>query len=511
MTLFTNGHFITMEQPGEFFRNMLVEDDKIVALGNDELLEQVDASITKHDLEGKTVLPGFYDSHLHLISTFLNEIAISFNDAKSISDVLEIIENNPYNQQYPVILGKRLSEFNLKERRLPTRKELDRVSKNFPVVISSIEFHTVLMNSYAMNLFKIPFTSEGYEKDGNNNFTGRLRNRSAFIALRKAYDILDEAMHLKGADKTFKKALSRGVTTMVSVEGGPLFHTKHPKILLGHKSDFPVDVELLYSTTDLKKIMKYGLPRVGGDLFLDGSFRSQNAALYKPYKDSKNNLGQLLFTKKELEEFIEHAHDLDLQVAIHAVGPRAIDFLLDAYETILSRKPKKDHRHRIEHFELPLPHQIKRVKELGLMLAMHPSYEYFFREEGMMYDTRLGKERSLETNPLRQIIDSGIHVAGCSDSDVMPIDPLLGIHAAVNHPNPASRITPYEAIEMFTINGAYGIFQENIKGSLKPGKRADFMVLNENPLTVDPERLKDVQVVQTYKNGKQIYEGRCHD
>lgn len=506
MTLFTNGRFITMERQGQWYKNMLVSGNKIVALGNDEIFSQVPSDVKEHDLKERPVLPGFYDSHMHFISTCLNEIAINFETARSIDDVLELIDVSLDNYKYPVRLGKRMSEFHLKERRFPTRKELDLVSKDFPLVISSIEFHTVLMNSYAMNLFKIPFTSDGYEKDEHNNFTGRLCNKSASIALRKVYALLNEKMHLKGKKKVIEMALSHGVTTMVSVEGGPLFHKKHPKILLKNKSKFPIDVEMFYSTTDLKEIMRHGLPRVGGDLFLDGSFRSHNAALFSSYKDSKNNLGKLFFTEKELEEFIGQAHDLDLQVAVHAVGPRAIDFLLKAYDKVLSKKPYRDHRHRIEHFELPFSRHINHAKKLGLVLAMHPAYEIFFREKGMMYDTRLGKERSMLTNPLREIIEEGICVAGCSDSDVMPLDPLIGIHAAVNHPNPDSRITPYQAIEMFTINGAYSIFQENEKGSLVSGKRADFIVLDSSPFTVEREKIKNIQVLQTYKDGKLVYE-----
>ncbi|WP_206460568.1 amidohydrolase [Anaerovorax sp. IOR16] len=505
MAYFINGTILTLENPGECFTSMQVSEDRIVALGytNAQELKNVDEEII--DLKGKTILPGFYDSHLHLISTFLNEISINFDHAKSIGDVQEIIDQWPYKYDYPVAIGKRLSEFNLKERRLPTRVELDRVSADFPLVISSIEFHTVLMNSYALNQFRIPFINHGFEKDGNKNFTGKLINQAAFIALKKVYDRLEDKHYLEGADKTFETAIKNGVTTMVAVEGGPLFHTRHPEIILQNKKIFPIDIEVFYSTTDLKKVLKHDLPRVGGDLFLDGSFRSRNAALYEPYNDTKDNLGKLFYTEQGLIEFIEHAHDLNLQIAIHAVGPRAIDRLLFAFETVLQKKINPNHRHRIEHFELPLTEHIQKAKELGITLAMHPTYEYFFREKGMMYDTRLGEERAAMTNPFRQIFDAGIRVAGCSDSDIMPINPMLGIHSAVNHPNPKSRITVYEAIQMYTLNGAYAIFQDEEKGSLKAGKKADFIILEQNPLEVDPTTLKDITIHSTYKNGKCLF------
>lgn len=506
MIHFVNGKILTMEKQGEYFTSMQIDGDRIAALGHIDAHELKYSDEQVIDLEGKTILPGFYDSHLHLISTFLNEISINFEEAKSIKDVLELIDQWPHKYDVPVVMGKRLSEFTLTERRLPTRVELDRVSSDFPLVISSIEFHTVLMNSYALNQFRIPFINQGFEKDGNSSFTGKLINRAAFIALKKVYDRLEDKHYLAGADKTFEAALKKGVTTMVAVEGGPLFHSRHPEILLQYKNQFPIDIELFYSTTDLRKVLKHNLPRVGGDLFLDGSFRSRNAALYEPYSDTNDNFGKLFYTDEELIEFIEHAHDLDLQIAVHAVGPRAIDRLLYAYETVLSNKPRTDHRHRIEHFELPLPEHILRAKALGITLAMHPTYEFFFREEGMMYDTRLGKERAAMTNPFRQIIDSGIRVAGCSDSDVMPIDPMLGVHAAVNHPNSKSRVTVYEALKMYTHDGAYAIFQEKSKGSLKVGKKADFVILGKNPLETNHSELKDIIIHSTYKNGQCLFE-----
>lgn len=506
MIHFVNGTILTMDKEGESFTSMQIEGDRIVSLGHTIAEELIGSEDQVIDLEGKTILPGFYDSHLHLISTFLNEISINFEDAKSIQEVIELIDQWPHKEDVPVVLGKRLSEFTLKEKRLPTRVELDKVSANFPLVISSIEFHTVLMNSFALNKFRIPFVNKGFEKDEDGVFTGKLINRAAFMALKKVYDCLEDRHYLEGSSRTFNTALSKGVTTMIAVEGGPLFHTRHPEILLQYKNEFPIDIELFYSTTDLRKVLKHNLPRIGGDLFLDGSFRSRNAALYEPYSDAEDNYGTLFYTDEALIEFIEHAHDLDLQIAVHAVGPRAIDRLLYAYETVLQNKPKPDHRHRIEHFELPLPEHIKRAKTLGITLAMHPTYEYFFREEGMMYDTRLGKERAAMTNPFRQILDEGIRIAGCSDSDVMPIDPMLGVHAAVNHPNPNSRATVYEALKMYTFDGAYAIFEEKTKGSLKAGKKADFIILGQNPLKVDPYKLKDLDILATYKNGQCLFE-----
>jgi len=502
-----NGNIIKMTTEYDCCEAIAIRGEKIICVGtNRECLAFSNNETEIIDLKGKTVLPGFYDSHLHLVSTFLKEISVNLEGAKSIDEVLELIKSARLKQNNnTIIYGSSLSEFRLKEKRLPTRRELDKVVPDVPVILSSIEFHTIVVNSYTMNLFKIPFTTNSFEKDESNIFTGRIRNRGCFIARRKMYEMMSDELHISGMAAAMNKILKRGVTTLVAVEGGSLFHDKHVDILLDNIESIPVDVNIFYSTTDIKKVISRDLPRIGGDIFLDGSITSQNAALFTPYRDSVDNKGLLFFTFNELFEFIKQSHDLGLQVAIHAVGNRGIDFLLDAYAKVFSESNHKNHRHRIEHFELPTKDQIVRAKDLGLVLAMHPTYEIYFRNKGETYDVRLGKERSLMTNPFREIFDCGIVVAGCSDSDVMRVDPLLGVYAAVNHPNPDSRITPFEALKMYTINGAYSVFEDSIKGSIEAGKIADLAILDDNPLTIDSRSIKDIEVLATMKKGEFIY------
>jgi hypothetical protein len=141
---------------------------------------------------------------------------------------------------------------------------------------------------------------------------------------------------------------------------------------------------------------------------------------------------------------------------------------------------------------------------------MQPAYEYFWGGEGRMYDVRLGPDRRKRTNPLKTLLNKGLTIAGGSDSDVTPMDPLLGIHGAVNHPNPEERISPYEALKMFTINGAKGVFQEDIKGSIEVNKYADLVLLNASPLDVDAENIKEIEVELTIKEGNILFSGKRH-
>ncbi|KUO74221.1 MAG: hypothetical protein APF77_08655 [Clostridia bacterium BRH_c25] len=507
-----NGVIVKMDENKSVQEAVAVRAGKILAVcSNQDIKEYISDNTEIIDLDGKTVVPGFIDSHVHLMPTCINELAINFEEARSVDDILDLIkERRDKSLPQEVIPGIRLDEFQLDNRILPTKNDIDKVAPNQPVFISSIEFHTVTVNSYALHKINLPFTVNSIEKDSKGFSTGRIYHHASTIARKKMYEMISDETQSQGLQITMKKVIRKGVTSLVAMEGGTLFHDRHAEFLLGEKSKLPIDIIVFYQTTDINKVLAYNLPRFGGDIFLDGSFRSRNAALYEPYSDSPGNTGTMYFTQEEIEAFVLEAHERDLQIAIHAVGGRAINRLLDAYENALIKNPRNDHRHRIEHFELPTASQIERAKRLGIVLSMQPTYEYFFREPEGMYEVRLGKERALQTNPFRKILDSGIVVAGGSDSDVMPIDPILGIHAAVNHPNAASRATPFEALKMYTVNAAIGVFEENSKGTIEKNKLADMVVLDNNPLQVRTDSIKDIKVVYTIKNGRILYDAHIY-
>lgn len=503
-----NGVIVKMNGVNSIQEAVAVKDGKIMAVcSNLEIKKYISDNTKVINLYGKTAVPGFIDSHAHLMPTCINELAINFEDARSIEDILDLIKERR-DQSLPkeVIWGVRLDEFQMYKRILPTKNDIDKVAPDQPVFISSIEYHTVTVNSYALHKINLPFTVESIEKDSNGFSTGRIHHHASNIARKKMYEMISDEVQSQGLKITMKKAIRKGVTALVAMEGGALFHDRHAEFLLGEKSKLPIDITVFYQTTDINKVLAYKLPRYGGDVFLDGSFRSRNAALFESYSDSDGNTGTMYFTQEEIDAFVLEAHEKNLQIAIHAVGGRAIERLLDAYEKALLKKPRDDHRHRIEHFELPTTAQIERAKRLGIVLSMQPTYEYFFREPEGMYEVRLGRKRALQTNPFRRILDSGIVVAGGSDCDVMPIDPILGIHAAVNHPNEASGVTPYEALKMYTINAAIGVFEENVRGTLEENKLADIVVLDNNPLNVRKDVIKDIKVVYTIKNGRILYD-----
>jgi hypothetical protein len=206
--------------------------------------------------------------------------------------------------------------------------------------------------------------------------------------------------------------------------------------------------------------------------------------------------------------FVEKVHKAGCQISIHAESERAIDQVLWAIEKALEKYPRKDHRHRIEHFEIVTPKQIKKVARLGVALAMQPMFVTMCEGPNLdYYRSLIGDERVKRTHTYRWILNEEILVSGGSDTPVTKVNPLGGISALVNHPLKEQRIDVYEAIEVFTINGAKIGFEEDIKGNIEPGKLADFVVLSDDPYRVPKEKIGNIKVEMTIVGGKVVYQG----
>jgi predicted amidohydrolase YtcJ len=205
-----------------------------------------------------------------------------------------------------------------------------------------------------------------------------------------------------------------------------------------------------------------------------------------------------------MSDFVLRAHQNGLQVAVHCEGDRAIEQVLHAYEQALRYLPRKDHRHRIEHFEIPTENQLERVAKAGIVVDMQPAFlpVFFFRGGVERYETFLGRARLKRIHPYRTMLSYGILMAGGSDSPVTKIDPLLGIEAAARHLHSEERLSVLEAVKLFTINGAKFAFEDDQKGSIEVGKRADLVILSEDPCSVAPERIGKIPIEMTLVDGK---------
>lgn len=502
--LIKNGKCMTME--GREIKDWIaIEQSRIIATGVGLEYESLVGNNTIiFDVNGNTVLPGFIDSHFHVVQTALNSVSLDLSGVKTHEELGQQIKEASKSFAGSYIRGIRLDEGQFKEKKFPDRTLLDKYCNDIPVLLNSYEYQVSMLNTYAMLYFKIPFTAEGIEMDEKQMPTGIFRKYANAILRTNILKNIADSGRKKAISDIMATLLMNGITTVNAMEGGFMYSDKDAEFLYEHGKEFPIDMVLFYQTMDIEKIISMGLKRVGGCLYVDGTLGARTAALSFEYADYPGTMGSLLLTQQEINDFVLKCYKNNLQLALYTIGDRAIELALNAHEYALYQTGITGLRHRLEHAELANEKQIKRAKELGIIFSMQPTYETYWGGQGKMYEQRLG-DNYVRSNPFKEIIDKGVIICGGSDSDITEPRPLLGIHSAVNHPVEEHRVDIYEALKMFTCNGAYGIFEENEKGSLTAGKLADIVILDKDILSVPLDQIENIKVNVTIKSGEILF------
>jgi hypothetical protein len=501
---FRNGNILTLNPCHPKAEALAVGDGKIITVGRNEEIQELFGDRGKSvDLRGKTVLPGFIDSHVHFMATAITGVGIDLSETRSVDEILaKVGEKARQTPRGEWVFGYFITH--LSDRGMPGRFDLDRVSTHHPIRLTHRNGHLCSMNTKALEILDVPKDLDGIEKE-SGEMTGVVRDPAIQVLPHPGFAMSEERKReaLKLASQT---AAQKGVTTLHALDGGTR-NAGAIEYLRSVEKDLDVKLVLYNQTMEIEEVLDSGLPRIGGCICADGAFESHTAALFEPYADEPDNYGTLTFTQTEMSDFILQAHQQGFQVAIHCEGDRAIEQVLFSYESALRRLGRDDHRHRIEHFEIPTESQLERVARAGIVAGMQPAFLpiFFFRDGIERYETFLGKARVKRIHPYRTMLSHGILMTGGSDSPVTRIDPLLGISAAVNHPHSDERLPVLEAIKLFTMNGAKSAFEENVKGSIEAGKAADLVVLSEDPLSVDPDKIETTSVEMTLINGKIVF------
>lgn len=502
--LLTGGRIITMA--GKPARALAVKNGRVSFVGRDEEAHERAARETVH-LHGRAVLPGFIDAHVHLAATGLDLAGADFNGARSIAQVLDRIAaaERRLPPGEPLWCGG-IDPSVIAERRLPTRDELDTVVPDRLTWVCHAEYHAGSGNSLCLQYLGLDGPGGGMPGVDREMLSGRptgwLTAEANSLARRRVGELLGEDRRRSALRLAAMRAAQKGITTVHAMEGGNLFGDGDVDLIRAMEVELPVEAVLYWQTTDVDRVRRAGLPRIGGCVPLDGSTGTHTGAMMEPYSDAPECRGTTYLSQDELDEWVMDAHASGLQVSMHVGGDRSIEMLLDAYERALRMYPRTDHRHRIEHFEVPQPGHFARAAALGVALCMQPAFDYFWGRHDGDYLLTLGEERWARTNAVGRCLRAGILVGGGSDSGVTPLDPLLGVHAAVNHHRPDERVTVGEALALFTTSAARLAFQEGDRGSLAVGKRADFVVLSDDPFAVPGDAIKDLGVMATFRLGR---------
>jgi len=527
----THGNVITMDKTNPRAQAVLVIDDRIFKVGSDAKIERlIDGNTEELDLKEKTLIPGFVDCHAHPINFGLALMAVNCT-TPSVNSIKEIVENilvaAEEKSEGEWIIGRGYDDFKLSEKRHPNRWDLDEAAPNNPVIITRFCEHISVVNSLALELAGIskdtkdpeggqidrdPMTSEptGILRWGAKELVLRIIPPPSVEQLRKAIILSSEQF------------LAKGVTSVS--EAGEINASAMKAYQTAIWEDgVPLRVNLMMPISVLSFLGKLGFSTGFGDdrlrigpikIIADGSTSGRTAALSEPYEDAPENIGMIYVSQNELNNMVLTAHIAGFQVGVHAIGDRAISGVIDAIELALEQLPKTDHRHRIEHCGINNADIVSRLKKLGIIPVPQPIFLY---GEGESYRAGLGKDRVKWAYPLKSYIESGITIPMSSDcpctSETELISPLLGIYVAITRMTDAGReigpeqkIAVKDALRAYTLNGAYVTFEEGVKGSIEPGKLADFVVLSDDPLNIRDSEIKDIHVKMTIIGGKIVYE-----
>ena len=493
---------------------VVMQGDYIVAAGKKGKIE-IPKGAEVYDVTGMTVVPGFIDSHCHFYGMGISMIRdVQLRDPSTLEGAIaRLKEKAKASKKGEWILGKGWDESKWPENRYPTKEDLDAVSKTHPIMIVRICGHLLTLNTLALKIVGItgetPQPKGGHIDMGpDGEPTGILRDCRHLV--EPFIPHVTEETAVEGLKIASEYALSLGCTSIGDAGlGADALKAYQIALARGH---LKVRAYLFLNETIQKQIYETGIRTGFGNdmikvgptkLLMDGSLGARTAALFEPYTDEPSTKGLLIMPPEVLDEKAKAAHRYGNQIAIHAIGDYAIECVINSIQAALKEKPRKDHRHRIEHCEILTAGQIERIKELAIIPAVQPNFVGEWAGPGSMYEQRLGEERNRLNNPYRTLLDEGVTMAFGSDG--MPFNPIYGVWSAVNHGIKDARITLVEAIKCYTLNGAYASFEEDLKGSIESGKLADIAVLDRDLTETKPEDIRNAKVYMTIVNGKILY------
>jgi predicted amidohydrolase YtcJ len=520
-----NANIHTMNPSQKEAGSIAVLGNKIIGVGSDADIKPMIGPKTRViDAKGMLVIPGFNDAHVHFLEGGFQLSSVDLRSAKTPQEFVERIK--AFAAKLPKgrwILGGKWDHENWTPNNLPTAAMIDAVTPDNPVFIDRLDGHMALANTLAMNMAKVDKNVKDVEggeivRDANGNPTGIFKD-AAMSYVGKAITDFSFEEKTEAAQAATDYVSSLGVTSVQDMSAGTDVGVYQE---LMRQGKLKTRVYGCSPLADYKRWQNAGIHYAFGDAMLrvgclkgyaDGSLGSTTAWLFEPYLDAPKSNGLASDEIPYMPERIAAADKAGLQVRIHAIGDRANATILDNYEKTLQANGPRDRRFTIEHAQHLRQEDIKRFGALKVVASMQP---FHIIDDGRWAWKRLDEKRLKGTYAFRSLLDSGAILAFGSDSPVAPINPLLGVYAAVTrrtlddkNPNgwiPEQKISVEEAVRAFTWGSAYAEFQETVKGTLEPGKLADFVMISDDIFTIDPVKIKDAKVLLTVVDGKIVYQ-----
>ncbi len=520
MDIYYNGIIYLNDEKTTKASAMAAEDGLVKAVGSDEaILAMASSEDSRLDLDGKLVMPGFVDSHLHFVEYAVEKSFVDLSSAGSLEELLSMMR-----ERLPEALEKNkpLRGFSFdnnywEDPTLPTRDNLDSLSIEIPITVRRTCHHVTVCNTPALRLCGLEQSNPDgiLQEDDQYALLNALPRPTVDdikeLILSACYDVASKGItEIQTDDLTLIPIEPYGKTIIDAFrqlsEEGKLTIRVYEQCNLPSMERLKAFLNDGYMTGQ-----SFGNFTIGPlKLLGDGALGARSAALMEPYQDDPENTGILNFRDKELSDLVLKAHKAGMQIAIHGIGDRCIQQILDSFAKALEEDPREDHRHGIVHCQITRPEQLKSMQDMNIMAYIQP---VFLKADQYIVEDRIGPELTSSSYDWRTMEDMGIRLAGGSDCPVEPFDILPNMYYALTCREPGAEhawhpeksLTLEETIRLFTSDGAYASFSADRRGKTLPGFDADFVVLDRDITTLPAEALLEAQVLMIFVGGKNVY------
>ena len=483
---------------------VLVEDGAIAGVGTFDDSPDADRIV---DLEGGTLVPSFCDGHAHLPATGLQLSGMDFRSEKSTDAVVAAFRDRAeagdgilYGGNFEDPLDRPL-----------TRTELDAAVGDRPALLSRADLHSCVVSSALLQQLDVADVP-GVDRDDDGTPTGYLREQAASAAWHWFDSNLSAEQQTAAVQRAARHAYSKGVTSVHEMFVVEWRGWASLDAFLDAVATVDLDVVPYVGTMDVDRVKERGFPRIGGDMFLDGSFGSHTAWMSEPYTEpppsGSADKGIAYRSDEDLFSFFIAGQEAGLQVGVHAIGDAAIEQAIVTWEKVAEKvgmDAVRERGHRIEHFECATDDHIARAARLGLAASVQPAFDRYWGGTDGLYARRIGASRALNMNRFRSMLDAGLVMGAGSDSTVTPLDPFLQMASLREHHVSEESIGPRVALMLHTFGSRALTGGAVTGGVIAPGQPADLALLDRDPIASDVDALLGTQVLGTWIGGTRVW------
>ena len=526
-TVLIKGKIVTMDKGETIAEAVAIKYGRFLKVGKtDEIKKLISEDTRVIDLGGKTVLPGLIDSHCHMMDEGAQrKLYVDVSEEAGVHSISDLVSKLKKRAEKTAkgewVLGYQEDDSKLAEKRHPTRYDLDNVSIEHPVMVITVGGHFRMVNSLALEQVGITRKTEDpvggkFDRDKTGLPIGGLHETAIKMVISEEVDLPTRKQSREGAREILMDCAKMGLTCVYDTV---VKNQIRAAIDLKNRGELPIRVRMDVMIDLFPELDKLGIYRGLGDdwlricglkFFFDGAISARTAAVTEEYVNKPGFYGVMATTREIATKTIMDAYEEGYRISAHANGDRAIEMYLDIMEEAQTKYPREDPRNRDIHCTVITPAIVERIKKLGILPTIFGPYVYY---HGDKLIPAFGEKRLERMFAARSFLDAGVKIAAHSDHPCAPYPPLMAIHGLVNRLTKAGKpigqsqkVSVKEALKLYTIHSAYQQLDEDKLGSIEENKLADMVVLGEDILTIEPEKIKDISIEMTIIDGKVVYQ-----